>query len=202
MPTFLKIPSMKTFLFAFSLLSLSFLSTGQVCPKYGNSPKGPKRALNTLKNASVNVTGNRVPEPLPLKNLITSKKRADKGLYMDGAYVSTEGYLISFEEEGPEACNCNKANASLKNGDVHMYIGLKENAVKKDCIVVEITPAFKKKHPDYETMLGRNIKVKITGFLLYDFIHEKDALNTCTSCSKAWRRTCWEIHPITEIELQ
>ncbi len=172
----------------------------QPCPKYGNSTTAEKRKLNTLKNAGVNVSSARIPQLLPLKNLITSKKRKDRNLYADGAYVYTEGYLISFEEEGPEACNCGKAKASLKNGDVHMYIGPKKDALKKDCIVVEITPAFKKKHPDYETLLEENIMVRITGYLLYDFIHEKDAINTCISCLKAWRRTCWEIHPITDIE--
>ena len=182
------------------ILFIQGFAIAQPCPRYGNSTTPEKRKLNTLKNTGVTVSASRVPESLPLKNLITSKKRKDRNLYADGAYVVTEGYLISFQEEGPEACNCDKAKAKLKNGDVHMYIGLKKNAVKKDCIVVEITPAFKKKHPDYETLLDKNIMVRITGYLLYDFIHEKDAINTCTSCTGTWRRTCWEIHPVTDIE--
>jgi hypothetical protein len=181
------------------LLGCSLLSA-QPCPKSGNSPTPAKKKLNILKNAGVTVSASLTPEILPLKNLITSKKRKDRNLYADGAYVTTEGYLISFEEEGPEACNCGKAKASLKNGDVHMYLGLKKNAKKIDCIVVEITPAFKKKHPDYETMLGENIKVSITGYLLYDFIHEPQAINTCSSCAGVWRRTCWEIHPVIDIQ--
>jgi len=190
---------MKYFLIAVLLLSNNLLFA-QPCPKSGNSTTPEKKRLNVLKNAGVNVSTSATPETLPLKNLITSKKRKDRNLYADGAYVITEGYLISFEEEGPEACNCGKAKASLKNGDVHMYLGLKKNAAKIDCIVVEITPAFKKKHLDYETMLGKNIKVSITGYLLYDFIHEPQAINTCSSCAGAWRRTCWEIHPVTDIE--
>lgn len=188
------------YILAILIIFIQSFSIAQPCPKYGNSTTAEKRKLNTLKNAIVNVNASRIPESLPLKNLITSKKRKDRNLYADGAFVVTEGYLISFEEEGPEACNCGKAKAKLKNGDVHMYIGLKKNALKKDCIVVEITPAFKKKYPDYETLLEENIKIRITGFLLYDFIHEKDAINTCNTCTSAWRRTCWEIHPITDIE--
>ena len=183
-----------------SILFIQAFATAQPCPKYGNSTTPEKRKLNTLKNAGVNINASKAPESLPLKNLITSKKRKDRNLYADGAYVVTEGYLISFEEEGPEACNCDKAKTKLKNGDVHMYIGLKKNAAKKDCIVVEITPAFKKKNPDYETLLGKNIRVRITGYLLYDFIHEKDAINTCNTCTGAWRRSCWEIHPVTDLE--
>jgi len=93
------------------------------------------------------------------------------------------------------------ARKSKKDGDVHMYLGLKQNALKKNCIVVEITPAFKKKHPDYAALLTKNAMVKITGFLLYDFIHEKDAVTTCASCDGAWRKTCWEIHPVTAVNL-
>ena len=190
---------MKHFLIVVMFFSKSILFS-QPCPKSGNSKTLEKKNLNILKNASVTVNSSLQPEILPLRNLITSKKRKDRNLYADGAYVITEGYLISFEEEGPEACNCGKAKKSLKNGDVHMYLGLKKNAKKIDCIVVEITPSFKKKHPDYETMMGKNIKVRITGYLLYDFIHEPQAINNCTSCAGAWRRTCWEIHPVTAIE--
>ena len=171
----------------------------QPCAKYGNTPKEPKRSLNIHKNAPVTVSAGKKPETISLNTLLPSIKRPDRKIYADGAYVTTTGYLISFEEQGGEACNCGKANKKLKTGDVHMYVGLKKNALKKDCIVVEITPAFKKAHPDYETLLGKNIQIQITGYLLYDFIHEGESMNTCTKCTKAWRRTCWEIHPVTDI---
>lgn len=61
----------------------------------------------------------------------------------------TEGYLINAILEGGESCNCGKADADLKTGDVHMYVGLTKTAKLKDCIVVEITPAFKKKYSNY-----------------------------------------------------
>jgi len=190
---------MKLFFLIITIL-IQNIAQAQPCPKYGNSTTPEKKKLNTLKNASINVSSSVSPLSIPLKNLIPAKKRKDKNLYSDGAYAYTEGFLVSFQEQGPEACNCNKAKAKLKNGDVHMYIGLKKNALKKDCIVVEITPAFKKKHPNYETLLEKNTMVRITGYLLYDFIHEPQAINYCTSCAGAWRRSCWEIHPITNIE--
>lgn len=188
------------YILVFIFACTSFVAFCQPCPKYGDATTPDKKKLNVFKNAGVTVSASRTPETLPLKNLLPSGKRKDRNLYLDGAYVVTEGYLVSFEEEGGESCNCQKAKKSKKNGDVHMYVGLKKDALKKNCIVVEITPAFKKKHPDYATMLEENSKVRITGFLLYDFIHEKDAINTCSSCSGAWRKTCWEIHPVTEIE--
>jgi len=191
--------SLKLF-FVFTFFLIQAFAFAQPCPKYGSATTPEKKKLNILKNAGVNVSATKIPEKLPLKNLLPARKRIDRHLYADGAYVVTEGFLISFEEEGPESCNCNKAKKSLKNGDVHIYLGLKKNALKKNCIVIEITPPFKKKHPDYESMLEENIKVRVKGYLLYDFLHEKDAINTCNSCDRAWRKTCWEIHPVTDIE--
>ena len=190
----------KTFITS-ALLLFTLFSIAQPCPKSGDATTPEKKKLNIAKNKGVTVSSTKVPEFLPLKNLMPTHQRIDRNLYADGAYVYTEGFLTSFEEEGPESCNCGKAKKSLKDGDVHMYLGLKKNAVKKNCIVVEITPAFKKKHPDYALLLQKNAKVKITGYLLYDFLHEKDAFTTCTSCDGIWRKTCWEIHPITDIEI-
>lgn len=182
-------------------LLFGLILTAQPCPKYGDATTPEKKKLNVAKNRGVNVSSTKVPEFLPLKNLLPSVKRDDRNLYADGAYVYSEGFLVSFEEEGPESCNCGKAKKSLKDGDVHMYLGLKKDAAKKNCIVVEITPAFKKKYPAYKQLLQENAKVRITGYLLFDFLHTKDAFTTCTSCAGIWRKTCWEIHPVTKIEL-
>jgi hypothetical protein len=41
----------------------------------------------------------------------------------------------------------------------------------------------------------------ITGWLLYDLIHEGNAANTNPNGSQIWRATCEEIHPITGIKV-
>jgi len=184
------------------LLPLFYFSSSLMaqCPKEGDATTPEKKKLNVFKNKGVSTPAGQ-PQFLPLKNLLPSVKRNDRGLYGDGAYVYTEGILVSFEEEGPESCNCQAAKKSRKDGDVHMYLGLKKDALKKNCIVVEITPAYKKKHPNYAQSLQKNSKVRISGYLLYDFIHESDAMTTCTKCDGAWRKTCWEIHPVINIKL-
>src|SRR5690242_20639720 len=104
------------------LLAKATLISIAQCPKAGIYSNEKEKKLNLLKNASAKLSHTQTAESLPLKNLIPSKRRIDKDLYLNGAYVITEGYLISFEEEGPESCNCNKASKSKKNGDVHMYL--------------------------------------------------------------------------------
>lgn len=117
------------------ILFFSFFAIAQHCPKSGDAKTPEKKKLNILKNAGVHVSTARIPEELSLNKLITTKKRKDRALFMDGAYVVTEGYLISFEEEGGESCNCQKAKKNLKNGDVHMYVGLKKMHLKKTVLL-------------------------------------------------------------------
>jgi hypothetical protein len=47
-------------------------------------------------------------------------------------------------------------------------------------------------------------KVRITGWLFFDEMHVLEADNTDQGDQKGkanWRATCWEIHPITSIEI-
>ena len=190
---------------AFFLLPvLSFLFvfvSAQPCPKSGSAKTAKQKQLNIAKNKSVSVSSSKTPVFIPLDSMITTAKQDDVNWFIVGDYIVTEGFLINAIEEGPESCNCSGADANLKNGDVHMYLGLTKNAKPKNCMIIEITPAFKKKHPDYEKWLTPGKKIRVTGYLLYDFIHRKDALMTCTNCGKTWRNNCWEIHPITNIKL-
>lgn len=178
-----------------------WITSGQTpCPNYGDAVNNTEKAtFNKKKNKSIKTSG--VPEFLPLKNLLPTKQRIDKNLYWEGAYVYTEGILTSAEEQGPESCDCKKADESRKDGDVHMFLSLVDNAPKKNSFVVEITPAFKKKYPDYKNLLTKHKKIRVYGFLFYDYDHENASFTTCTHCGNIWRKTCWEIHPITKIEL-
>lgn len=184
-------------LFVLAIITFSNITIAQ-CPDYGSATDPADRALNKGKNKSVTVPSSTL-QHLPLNMLITTSKKNDENRYQNGAYVYTEGYLVSYEEQGPESCNCNKASKAQKNGDVHIYLGLIPNAPKKNCIVVEITPKYKKVHPNYGDVLLPKTRVRVEGYLLFDFEHKGNAVNTCQSCGNVWRKTCWEIHPVTNI---
>ena len=171
------------------------------CPKSGSATTQKQKQLNVAKNKSVTVSSSMTPRFMLLDSMISGTKQEDKDWFTVGDYIVTEGFLINAIEEGPESCNCGNADAKLKTGDVHMYLGLTKTAKPKDCVIIEITPAFKKKFSSYENFLTPKKKIRVTGFLLYDFIHRRDAKMTCTNCGKAWRNNCWEIHPITKIEV-
>jgi hypothetical protein len=35
--------------------------------------------------------------------------------------------------------------------------------------------------------------------MFFDEEHKGSAKNTCKTCEHVWRKTCWEIHPVTKI---
>jgi len=192
---------MKKFLLSALLLVCSFVY-GQDCPPEGDATTNAKKELNKKKNMGVEISDDQEAEELPLRNLLPSRKRKnDKNLWREGAYVVMDGYLVDFEEQGPESCNCKEALKSQKTGDVHMFLGLVPGAAKKNCLVIEITPTFKEKSPDYEDFLIKKSRIRVWGYLFYDFPHEKDAFTTCNACTHIWRKTPWEVHPITDIEV-
>jgi hypothetical protein len=69
--------------------------------------------------------------------------------------------------------------------------------------VVEITPSYKALHKNVMDSLKllKNQKVTIRGYLFYDSEHERNSINYCKTCTSknVWRKSCWEIHPITYI---
>jgi len=46
-----------------------------------------------------------------------------------------------------------------------------------------------------------NKRVMITGWLLYDLMHETNAANTNPNGNRIWRSTCEEIHPVSGIKV-
>ncbi len=178
---------------------------GQVCHPWGS-------ASQNSDTGQLNIAKNRAVEPIPgdaavsvtLQDLLAKPTGEDKTRFaeLEGKYVYTEGYVASIpEEEGPESCNCRKAMKSKKNGDLHIYIGETASAANTQCIIVEFTPKFKTTHPDYASMVAKGKHVRVSGYLIYDFEHEINAVNTCGKCTgKIWRKTCWEIHPVLKLE--
>ncbi len=186
------------FIYLFVLLIASLFSYAQ-CPPQGSEPADSKIGrINIMKNRSVTPSGRHTPLTMQLSEILGDFTGQDSSRFHNGTYATTTGYITSYEEKGPESCNCDEGSKSAHTGDVHIYIGLSPDAPKRECMIVEITPAYKLLHPDYGDKLIKGNQVKVTGFLLYDFEHKGNSANTCTSCKLVWRKTCWELHPVTD----
>jgi len=109
---------------------------------------------------------------------------------------------------GIETCNC-RAKDPIDR-DTHIEIGFTADAIKTQRVIVEVTPRMRAKMKDAgkdwsTAALKKNLKgkfVEITGWLLFDVPHVNEAENTHPGGPKNWRATCWEIHPITNIEIK
>jgi len=76
---------------------------------------------------------------------------------------------------------------------------------KSKHIVVEVTSRSRRLYhlPSTATLKKQLLhkRVMITGWLLYDLMHESNAANTNPNGKKIWRATCEEIHPVSGIKV-
>jgi uncharacterized protein YgiM (DUF1202 family) len=127
----------------------------------------------------------------------------------EGIPVRVAGYLVHFTEktgkavdqvrrEGAENCNC--GSKAPEDVDWHLSLVERPRLPEKQSIVVEVTPRIRALHDHKWTLakmdplVNSDIEVRITGWTMMDPEHE---LMVGTH-----RRTRWEIHPITEIEVK
>ena len=176
----------------FLLGSLTAFSQN-ACPPEGNAKTEKKMMQNRLKNRPVVLQEE--PKVLSIDSIL--KQGSDEKRFSSADLVTVEGYVTGVKPGGPESCNCQSKKP--EDHDMHMYIGKSPDAEKKDCFVVETTPAYKRLHStNYSDLVGK--KVRVTGYLFYDAEHWSNALNTCLKCKNVWRKTAWEIHPVVKIE--
>ena len=183
----------------FTLLLLTLSCSAQEifhdCPMTGDAKSDRVAVADSLKNRYVEPTN---ITPITLDTML---KSTENNLDQNQG-VSVEGYVVLVKDGSLETCNCH----SKIYKDIHIELVMDSTDTdKSDGVIVEVTPRFKDKHPDWTTALLKKLilghKVRITGFLFYDKEHENASKNTRSNGKHDWRGTCWEIHPITNIEV-
>ena len=179
------------------------------CPPEGTATSHHNQDQNTLKNRT------QTPQPADFDNSVTLAKMMksssdDTTRFSTGRAVTIIGYLKSAKATGAESCNCGEKDEDLT--DTHMDIVNSALDFRKP-VIAEITPVWRLMHQhngleDWSSAAIRakyeGHRVKITGWLFFDDFHKNEADNTDPGDHKGkknWRRTCWEIHPVTSIEL-
>ncbi len=93
--------------------------------------------------------------------------------------------------------------------DTHIELGLEAATPANQRIIVEVTPRLRKQMKDQgedwsTPALKKKMKgkwVRVSGWLLFDIAHVDRAENTNPGDDQNWRATCWEIDPVTSIEV-
>lgn len=179
----------------FSAISF-FAVAQQPCPDIGSATTVKKQLANQLKNREI--ISQPVNPYITLSQLLMGGE--DSRRFTENDFVSLTGYLVEVREGGVESCNCAAEVDSLQ--DIHLYIGTTPHALKSECVIAEVTPKWKRlnRHVDIKDMKGKIVVV--SGFLFFDAEHKGNAVNTCKKCTRVWRKTCWEVHPIVKIEVK
>jgi hypothetical protein len=156
---------------------------------------GKKKALNTNKNRTD------TPADTAYVKLDWADLRdlpANHSEDLPGAPVVIEGFLVhKVKPEGAESPNCGLTGRD--EVDWHMYTS--DTAGVDDIIkavIVETTPRTRPIHKwaksDLNAVVNKNVPVRISGWLLYDYEH--------VPAIGSQRASVWEIHPITKIEVK
>jgi hypothetical protein len=164
----------------------------------------------------------------PLKNRFTFPKKddidpdvtlaamlapgGDTGRFDSSKAATISGFVVKVKSGGKESCNCG-ASKSI-DMDTHIMLGLSSNAPRTQCVIVEVTPRMRllmkeqdidwstdtlKKENSAQGIAGK--WVTVTGWLMFDAIHADVAENTHPGHTNNQRATCWELHPVTKIEI-
>jgi hypothetical protein len=177
------------------------------CPREGSATSERLKNLNFRKNRYVLPTANDIDSGITMEALV--KKGNDEDRFDESKAAVIEGYIFDITSGGSEGCNCKSKEEDYK--DVHVVLVIKKTyKSKRHRVIAEITPRLRERvfeKLDIETsnkelrklLIGK--KVRVTGWLLFDDEHKDDAYNTDPNGTNNWRATCWEIHPITDIEI-
>lgn len=174
-------------LLATLILCLQSLNTINGCGLDGSAPPGSTKALdNRLKNRYT------IPDSytsIEFNKLLTGKRKD----YSSDNAATVIGYVLRVKSGGPESCNCESDDEKYKDTHLVLVNSLKDPLSKS--IIVEVTPRMRVQNPSWTyTLLRKNYlhkKVIVSGWLYFDKEH----------IGATWRGTCWELHPVTKIEL-
>ena len=189
---------------------------GKKCPmigmsKNGDPPDQPHQQQNKLKNRYNLPKSSDINPDITLEKIL--KPGDDHNRFSQDQAVEITGYVMDVKSGGKEGCNCNTSNSTIY--DTHISIALDKNDTDPThWMVAEVTPRIRnymninfgvdwtsQELSKPNKLIGE--EVKFQGWLLFDNDHISQARNTHPDDPhhNNWRATCWEIHPITQIEV-
>ncbi len=178
-----------------------FLATAMFaapCEIHGSAaPRSREYVINPFKNRS--------QAPVTVNPSITLEALAKGARFEKTEAAAIIGYVALVEPGGRETCNCGAKDAAHKDTHIALVTDLANVNDESKHVVVEVTPRTRRLyHFPSTAMLKKQIlhkRVMVTGWLLYDLMHELNAANTNPNGKKIWRATCEEIHPVSGIKV-
>jgi hypothetical protein len=201
--------------FAQDILKIPATATKKAinCPMEGNPTATRKQAFYQERNRLKNRWN--LPQSRSFDQTVTLQKMlgdgtSDVNKFNEKKAASIVGYIV-YVSPSPWAESCNCGSTQSDYTDYHIEIAETPDEEKGGrTIVVESTPRIRAMNgPDWNRkalnkLWKEKIPVRISGWIFYDKEHESSARNIVgEECEKFAnrRQTCWEIHPISKIEV-
>ena len=175
------------------------------CGLNGSATSPIVQQLNYLKNRFKSPKAKDIKPAITLQALLTEGK--DTNRWSDNSAAEIEGVVFDVKPGGVESTNCRAEG--LADRDTHIELVPKlDDAGPTRRVIVEVTPRLRvlaaERGLDWspaglQKLIGH--KVRITGWMLFDFEYIDQAENTAPRRRANWRATAWEIHPVTDIVL-
>lgn len=183
------------------------------CPLRGSAQAGGTKA-----NENAHKNRWHVPLSTDFDNTVTTQALVqpgnDRSRWSNERAARIRGY-IAVVKQGTRSESCNCGAKALIDSDTHIAIVADSNTAqdKRTYVIVEVTPRIREmlagQNPpiDWSTnalkkrLLGK--RVEFEGLMFFDSPHTSEATNTHPNDPKHnnWRATCWEIHPVTSIQV-
>lgn len=182
---------------------------GIPCSVHGSSSQGSMEYnQNVYKNRDIFPTVSSFDNTLSIQRLINANAIQTK--FSQDKAVKITGYVFNVKPGGVETCNCKTTDDVFK--DTHIELTPDNQHTDPEYrMIVEITPRMRqlmeKQGVDWSTntlkskLIGHLVTVE--GWLFYDKSHEPQAFSTNpgNSSGRNWRASCWEVHPITKLDV-
>src|SRR5262249_44456770 len=177
------------------------------CPVEGTAKSQAGKALNRLKNRTVAPHPDQIDRAVTLEAMLAPGE--DEGRFDEQKGAIITGWGVNVEQGGhPETANC--GSMTLFYTDTHITVGSTPHATPTETIIVEVTPRWRQMMQaqgidwSTETLQAELItkRVQFTGWLMFDTDHVGEAVNTAPNNRHDWRKTVWEVHPITGMQVQ
>jgi hypothetical protein len=200
-------PTLAPYLFGVALLLACTTEDGAFpgCPPRGDAVTSGVRALNRLKNRVTAPVAGDIDSAVTLGALLAPGD--DRGRWSERRAATIVGYVRDVKVGGVETVNCFAKTPDHRDTHIELVTGPEDAG--QFPLIVEVTPWWRQHaasrgsnwSTDSLRSLLRGRWVRVTGWLLFDTEHRRQAENTAPGRVGNWRATAWELHPVTGIEV-
>ncbi len=173
------------------------------CGLTGSRASSIVQQLNYLKNRWNSPKAKDINPAIMLDAVLATGK--DTRRWSDNSAAEIEGIVFDVKPGGIESTNCMAQDLADRDTHIEIVRSMDDSGLTRR-MIVEVTPRLRAmalaRGLDWSTQALLALKghrVRITGWMLFDFEHIDESENTAPRKRDNWRATAWEVHPVTDI---